>query len=63
MQCSVPTEALKCGLLSKAVPEDKLEEEVNSIAEKIASLSQPVVALGKACFYSQVMKSRDQAYV
>lgn len=57
------TEAVRHGLLSKAVPEEKLEEEVNSIAEKIASLSQPVVAMGKACFYSQVTKPRDQAYV
>jgi len=59
----VLTDALRYGLLSKVVPEDRLEEEVNSIAEKIASLSQPVVAMGKACFYSQVMKPRDQAYV
>ncbi|XP_044181592.1 enoyl-CoA hydratase domain-containing protein 3, mitochondrial-like isoform X1 [Acropora millepora] len=55
-------EALKHGLLSKAVPEEKLEEEVNLIAEKIVSLSQPVVAMGKSCFYSQVTKTRDQAY-
>ncbi|XP_074606150.1 enoyl-CoA hydratase domain-containing protein 3, mitochondrial-like isoform X1 [Acropora palmata] len=56
-------EALKHGLLSKAVPEEKLEEEVNLIAEKIVSLSQPVVAMGKSCFYSHVTKTRDQAYV
>lgn len=56
-------EALKHGLLSKAVPEEKLEEEVNSIAEKIVSLSQPVLAMGKSCFYSHVTKTRDQAYV
>lgn len=56
-------EALKHGLLSKAVPEEKLEEEVNLIAEKIVSLSQPVVAMGKSCFYSHVTNTRDQAYV
>ena len=60
---SVSIEALRYGLLSKVVPEEKLEEEVNAIAEKIASLSQPVVAMGKAGFYSQVTKPRDQAYV
>ena len=56
-------EALKYGLLSKVVPEENLDEEVNAIAEKIASSSQPVVAMGKAGFYSQVAKARDQAYV
>ena len=56
-------EALKYGLLSKVVPEENLDEEVNAIAEKIASSSQPVVAMGKAGFYSQVSKARDQAYV
>ncbi|KAJ7361909.1 Enoyl-CoA hydratase domain-containing protein 3, mitochondrial [Desmophyllum pertusum] len=49
-------EALKYGLLSKVVSEDKLEGEVNAIADKITSLSQPVVALGKTCFYSQTTK-------
>ena len=44
------TDALKSGLLSKVVPEEKLEEEVNAIATKIASLSQPVVAVGKVMF-------------
>ena len=57
------TDALKSGLLSKVVPEEKLEEEVNAIATKIASLSQPVVAMGKSSFYSQTMRGRDQAYV
>ncbi|CAH3171205.1 unnamed protein product [Porites evermanni] len=56
-------EALKYGLLSKVVPEENLDEEVNTVAEKIASSSQPVVAMGKAGFYSQVSKARDQAYV
>ncbi|KAL9963167.1 hypothetical protein ACROYT_G032342 [Oculina patagonica] len=55
-------EALKFGLLSKVVPEDKLEEEVNAIANKIVSMSQPVLAMGKTCFYSQTTKGRDQAY-
>ena len=58
----IHTDALKYGLLSKVVPEDKLEDEVNAIADKISSLSQPVVAMGKSCFYSQTVKGRDQAY-
>lgn len=56
------SEALKYGLLSKVVSEEKLEQEVDAIANKIVSLSQPVVALGKTCFYSQTVKGRDQAY-
>ena len=63
MPClSFLSEALKYGLLSKVVSEDKLEQEVDAIANKIVSLSQPVVALGKACFYSQAVNGRDQAY-
>ena len=43
------------GLLSKVVSEDKLQQEVNAIANKI-------VALSKTSFYSQTVKGRDQAY-
>ena len=49
---------LKFELPSKVVPEDKLEQDVNVIADKTVSLSQPVVAMGKTCFYSQTTKSR-----
>lgn len=56
------TEALKHGLLSKVVSEDNLEDEVNKIAAKICETSQPVVAMGKGCFYSQVAMNRDDAY-
>ncbi|XP_001624377.2 enoyl-CoA hydratase domain-containing protein 3, mitochondrial [Nematostella vectensis] len=55
-------EALRHGLVSRVVPEDQLENEVNRISSKIAEVSRPVVAMGKACFYSQVAKTRDQAY-
>ncbi|KAK3750358.1 hypothetical protein QZH41_010281 [Actinostola sp. cb2023] len=55
-------EALKHGLLSKVVSEESLEDEVNKLAAKICSTSQPVIAMGKACFYFQVAKSRDEAY-
>ncbi|EDO32277.1 predicted protein [Nematostella vectensis] len=55
-------EALRHGLVSRVVPEDQLENEVNRISSKIAEVSRPVVAMGKACFYSQVAQTRDQAY-
>ncbi|XP_004409193.1 PREDICTED: enoyl-CoA hydratase domain-containing protein 3, mitochondrial [Odobenus rosmarus divergens] len=55
-------EALRHGLLSKVVPEEQLEEETMRIAGKIASLSRPVVALGKATFYRQLPQDLRTAY-
>ena len=53
---------MRHGLVSKIVPEDDLQEEVDRIAHKICSLSRPVIAVGKACFYSQIVQGRDKAY-
>ncbi|XP_027628255.1 enoyl-CoA hydratase domain-containing protein 3, mitochondrial [Tupaia chinensis] len=55
-------EALLHGLLSKVVPEEQLEEETMRIATKIASLSRPVVSLGKATFYKQLTQDLRTAY-
>ncbi|XP_003410633.1 enoyl-CoA hydratase domain-containing protein 3, mitochondrial [Loxodonta africana] len=55
-------EALSHGLLSKVVPEEQLEEETMRIAKKIASLSRPVVSLGKATFYKQLSQDLRTAY-
>ncbi|XP_004691301.1 PREDICTED: enoyl-CoA hydratase domain-containing protein 3, mitochondrial [Condylura cristata] len=55
-------EALSHGLLSKVVPEEQLEEETMRIAKKIASLSRPVVSLGKAAFYKQLPQDLRTAY-
>jgi enoyl-CoA hydratase len=43
-------EALKCGLINKVVPRDKLEEEVNKIAETIARQPYDAIVMGKANF-------------
>jgi enoyl-CoA hydratase/carnithine racemase len=43
------TTAEKWGLVSKVVPEDKLLETVTEMANKIASYSQPIVAMAKEC--------------
>lgn len=40
-------EAERCGLVARVVPADRLLEEALSTAEKIASMSQPIVALAK----------------
>ena len=40
-------EAERAGLVARVVPADKLMEEALAAAEKIASLSQPVIASAK----------------
>nr|XP_032639980.1 enoyl-CoA hydratase domain-containing protein 3, mitochondrial isoform X2 [Chelonoidis abingdonii] len=55
-------DALLHGLLSRVVPEDKLEEETMKIARKICETSRSVVALGKATFYKQMALDLDAAY-
>nr|XP_005305093.1 enoyl-CoA hydratase domain-containing protein 3, mitochondrial [Chrysemys picta bellii] len=55
-------DALLHGLISRVVPEDKLEEETMNIARKICETSRSVVALGKATFYKQMALDLDAAY-
>ncbi|NWX83951.1 ECHD3 protein, partial [Nothoprocta pentlandii] len=55
-------EALMHGLVSKVVPEDKLEEETMKISHKICKSSKSVLALGKATFYRQMTQDLDTAY-
>uniref|UniRef100_A0A8C2VTE2 Enoyl-CoA hydratase domain-containing protein 3, mitochondrial n=2 Tax=Chinchilla lanigera TaxID=34839 RepID=A0A8C2VTE2_CHILA len=55
-------EAVLHGLLSKVVPEEQLEEETMKIAKKIASVSRPVLSLGKAAFYKQMSQDLRAAY-
>lgn len=43
-------DALLHGLISKVVPEQRLEEETLAIAQKVCQASRPVVALGKVTF-------------
>uniref|UniRef100_A0A3B4X209 Enoyl-CoA hydratase domain containing 3 n=1 Tax=Seriola lalandi dorsalis TaxID=1841481 RepID=A0A3B4X209_SERLL len=43
-------DALLHGLVSKVVPEERLEEETMAIAQRVCQASRPVVALGKATF-------------
>ena len=32
------------------------------LAEQICTTSQPVVAIGKKCYYKQITQDRDEAY-
>ncbi|XP_033018885.1 enoyl-CoA hydratase domain-containing protein 3, mitochondrial isoform X2 [Lacerta agilis] len=55
-------EALLHGLLSRVIPEDKLEEETLRIARRICESSRSVVALGKSTFYKQMEQDVGAAY-
>ncbi|XP_029472264.1 enoyl-CoA hydratase domain-containing protein 3, mitochondrial [Rhinatrema bivittatum] len=55
-------EALLHGLLSKVVPEEKLEEETMKVARRICQTSWSIVALGKATFYKQMAQGLSDAY-
>ncbi|CAL8318355.1 unnamed protein product [Lota lota] len=55
-------DALLYGLVSKVVPEERLEEETLAVAQRVCQASRPVVALGKATFHRQMAQGRDAAY-
>ncbi|XP_061523788.1 enoyl-CoA hydratase domain-containing protein 3, mitochondrial isoform X2 [Phycodurus eques] len=55
-------DALLHGLLSKVVPEERLEAETSAVARRVCGASRPVVALGKAAFHRQMSQGRDAAY-
>ncbi|XP_038667836.1 enoyl-CoA hydratase domain-containing protein 3, mitochondrial isoform X1 [Scyliorhinus canicula] len=55
-------DALLHGLVSRVVPEDKLDEVTMKIAGKICETSRSVMALGKATFYKQMARNRNEAY-
>ncbi|XP_024260095.1 enoyl-CoA hydratase domain-containing protein 3, mitochondrial isoform X2 [Oncorhynchus tshawytscha] len=44
-------DALLHGLVSKVVPEERLENETLAIARRVCQASRPIVALGKATFH------------
>jgi len=54
--------AVDWGLVNRAVPGDRLDAEVDALAERIASASPYVVALGKRVFYAQDQLPEDAAY-
>ena len=50
------------GLVNRAVPADRLHDEVMALARKIGSASAFVVGLGKAAFYAQIDLDQSKAY-
>lgn len=54
--------ALSWGLVNRVVPADRLDAEVDTLAEAICARSAPVVARGKQTFYAQVDETLTAAY-
>jgi enoyl-CoA hydratase/carnithine racemase len=54
--------AMDWGLLNRVVPKDRLREETEELALKVAEASSFVVALGKKAFYTQVDLDQKKAY-
>jgi hypothetical protein len=48
--------------VSRLVAESDVEVEAMNVAKKITDLSRPVIALGKAFFYSQIGLGTADAY-
>ena len=59
----IPAEqAVRLGLINRAVPEAELDGAVWALARQIASKSRAVVALGKPAFYRQAEMTLADAY-
>ncbi|EYC11967.1 hypothetical protein Y032_0049g1878 [Ancylostoma ceylanicum] len=54
--------ALRCGLVSRIVPEKDVKFEALKVAEQIGQHSRAVTALGKKFFYSQTELGINDAY-
>ena len=54
--------AERWGLINRAVPRDRLDEEVTALVQSLAKLSRETLELGKAGFYRQVEAPQAQAY-
>ena len=55
-------EAYQYGLLNRVIPEDKLEETVNSFILKANNLSGEVISHGKRVLTSQQSQDIEKAY-
>lgn len=55
-------DAVRFGLINKAIPFDQLESTVMKYAESIASRSSLTIAIGKKSFYPQLSMELEDAY-
>jgi enoyl-CoA hydratase/carnithine racemase len=54
--------ALERGLINRCVPAERLDQEVNRLADAIAAKPTSVIAAGKALFYRQLQADLGAAY-
>jgi enoyl-CoA hydratase/carnithine racemase len=54
--------AVEWGLVNRAVPDDRLDAEVDELVDRILRSSRRVVGLGKEAFYRQVDETEEDAY-
>lgn len=54
--------ALAWGLVNRVVAAERLHDETVALAQRIASASRGIVALGKAAFYAQIDLDQARAY-
>ncbi len=54
--------AAKWGLINRAVPADQLGDEVNELAQRVASASSMTLGIGKRAFYDQIDLDEPRAY-
>ena len=54
--------AERWGLINRAVPRERLDQEVMALVEELAGLSRYALELGKTGFYRQVDLPQDAAY-
>lgn len=47
-------EALRAGLVSRVSPKGEAKAEALNVANEIIKFSKPVIAMGKAFFYTQI---------
>ncbi len=56
------SEAARIGLINRVVPDDRLDQAVYDLAEKIAAKSPVSLKVGKQAFYRQLELGLDEAY-
>ena len=54
--------AERWGLINRAVPKDRLDDEVMALVDQLAKLSRYALQIGKEGFYKQIEATQAQAY-
>jgi len=55
-------DAVRMGLINRAVPASQLRDEVEALAQRIASKSAQGIRIGKEAFYRQIDKPVEEAF-